>query len=313
MRQAWLWLYHAPESDAVVFDFKLSRGQDSPLGFIPAEWRGLLQTDGYAGYNKLVRERKGVVHAGCLAHLRRKWSDARPSEGPTPKIVIEALALIGALYRIERSARDELLSADQREALRAAQSAPLLPKLHEVHKRAAAEYLPASRIGIAANYALNRWPELCRFAEPGHGFMEIDNNPVEPERSADRARASGTRRASAASQNAVRPCALGRRNWLYVVGSSARSAGTRGPKPFGPFRMAKGPLRAAALRVGNPDAGERPAVVYSLTATCKILGVSPEGYFRWVLPKLAAGTNQSIGSVLPHDFLAEAASAQAVA
>src|ERR1700728_4645319 len=56
------------------------------------------------------------------------------------------------------------------------------------------------------------------------------------------------------------------------------------------------------LFIGHPKTGGRSAVIYSVTGTCRLLGVNPEGCLRWVLPRLAAATNKTATGLLPHDF-----------
>lgn len=74
--KAWLWTYHAPTADAIVFDFHCSRGRDSPNRFFPKKWQGALQSDGYNLYAALAKARRGMTHFGCMAHCRRKVADA---------------------------------------------------------------------------------------------------------------------------------------------------------------------------------------------------------------------------------------------
>jgi transposase len=191
-RAAWLWTYHAPQAQAVVFDFRLSRGRDGPEEFIPENWQGVLQTDGYELYRALCAERPGIVQAGCMAHARRKWVEAVDGGG---EVVAGVLADFAALYRIEAEARERQLSATERAQLRQNRTALVLTRLHQKLELAKANALPQSRIGLASAYALARWPVLCRFAEPDLGHIEIDNNPIE---------------------NCIRPSALGKRSWLFI-------------------------------------------------------------------------------------------------
>ncbi len=60
--------------------------------------------------------------------------------------------------------------------------------------------------------------------------------------------------------------------------------------------------------IGHPDAGWRSAVIYSVIGTCQLLGVNPQRYLTWVLPKLAAATTRTAVNLLPHDFAALPAS-----
>jgi len=68
---AYLWTYLSPLSQAIVFDFDLSRGRRNLREFFAPEWEGVLQSDGYDAYDRILRERPRIIHAGCMAHLRR--------------------------------------------------------------------------------------------------------------------------------------------------------------------------------------------------------------------------------------------------
>jgi hypothetical protein len=244
-RQGWLWAYHAPTAATLYFDFNLSRGRESPGAFFESGWKGVLQSDGFSVYPALLRDRPGIVHAGCMAHARRKWVEAVDDGGQT---VATALALIQKLYLIEA----ELSAADSQERtrVRQARSVLLLAQFQRHCQQAAANALPASGIGKAASYALDRWPQLEQFAQPGFGHLLIDNNPTERQ---------------------IRPTALGKKNWLFV---------------------------------GHPDAGWRSAVLYSVLGSCKLAHVNPQDYLVWALDRLARATNQSVGKLLPTDYLA---------
>ncbi|MFA5263755.1 MAG: IS66 family transposase [Opitutaceae bacterium] len=244
-RQAWLWVRHAPTVQTILFDFDLSRGQRVPLGFFPEDWHGVLQSDGYQVYEILAGQRKGMIALRCWAHVRRKWVEAVDNGGQTVAVI---LALIAKLYQVEAEARGKPFA--QREAMRTGRSQILLSQIRTkmIEAQRSESFLPASKVGEACAYALKRWDELTRYAEPGYGHVEIDDNPIE---------------------NGIRPSALGKKNWMFI---------------------------------GHPDAGWKSATIYSILGTCKLLKLNPEAYLNWVLPKLAAGTNQSAG-LLPHDYL----------
>ena len=191
-RDSWLWTYLAPGAQALVFDFHESRGRDSPRNFIPEDWQGVLQTDGYELYRALCNERPQIVQAGCMAHARRKWVEAADGGG---ELVAAILADFALLYRIETEARERQLSPQERAQLRQDRSELRLAQLQQKLQRARELALPQSRMGLAAQYALGRWSVLTRFAQPGYGHVEIDNNPVE---------------------NCIRPTALGKKNWLFI-------------------------------------------------------------------------------------------------
>lgn len=149
-RQSYLWTYLAPRADALVFDFDLSRSRTNPSAFFPADWSGVLQSDGYEVYRALARVRPSVVHAGCLAHLRRHVFEALEAGAPE---AVALIAQIGALYAIERETRE--LEPEARAARRAAACPPILELLHRRFTQLAVEALPQSALGKAATYALN--------------------------------------------------------------------------------------------------------------------------------------------------------------
>ena len=195
--KAWLWTYHAPQAEAIVFDFHRSRGRDSPNGFFPEDWVGALQSDGYALYAALARERSGITSFGGMAHCRRKVADAVKA-GETAAVPL--LLDIGKLYAIEKQADKLGLSDDRRAALRHARAWPILKDLQRRFVALQATELPKSLLGEASRYAVNQWPTLARYAKAAYGNARIDNNPVE---------------------RGIRPTKLGQRNWLFIGHPSA--------------------------------------------------------------------------------------------
>lgn len=220
-RQCWLWVYRGKGGET-VFDFRETRARDGPADFLRG-YRGYLQRDGYQGYDGLPPE---IVGVGCWAHARRHFFDALPSDEAR---ATEAIALIAKLYAVEREARD--LAPAERAALRGAKVAPVLREIRARLDAWAPQALPRSPFGQAVGYALGQWPTLVRYLEDGR--IEIDNNAVE---------------------NAVRPVALGRKNWLFA---------------------------------GSYEGGRRAAVLYSLIASCKAAGADPYAYFADVLGRTA--------------------------
>lgn len=193
-RPAWLWAYHGHTARATVFDFNRSRGRDSPASFFPAGWTGVLQTDGWETYASLIKDRPGVTHLACWAHARRYVRRA-VEVGDTSEGVIALLADVQRLYQVEREAKDRGLNHAERGELRDSRCPMILHRLHQRLRQESLTALPKSELGKACTYALGRWTELTRYAQPGRGHVEIDNNWVE---------------------NGIRPTALGRKNWLFV-------------------------------------------------------------------------------------------------
>jgi len=182
------WVYYSPLDKLVCFDYRKGRGREGPELFLQ-EFKGTLQTDGYTAYNKF-ESRQGITLLACMAHARRKFEHAKEND---PERAIYALKKIQTLYSIERKARDEELSYEQRKELRGNESNPVLEELESWMKDQLSEVLPKSSIGKAITYTLKLWKRLTRYTEDGR--WEIDNNPVE---------------------NSIRPVTLGRKNYLFA-------------------------------------------------------------------------------------------------
>ncbi|NJM55375.1 MAG: IS66 family transposase [Verrucomicrobiae bacterium] len=162
---------------------------------------GTLQCDGYQAYTSFQRQRAGPVRlAGCWAHVRRKFFEAKDRD---PVVAAWILGQIGHLYGIERHLRAIGAGPALREAVRRAQSAPLVVRIRKALFALKPRYLPQSGLGKAIAYALSQYKGLEIFLDDGH--LEIDNNLVE---------------------NAIRPTKLGAKNWLFIgaEGSGKTSA-----------------------------------------------------------------------------------------
>jgi transposase len=172
-KSARMWVYVGDEAHAYnIFDFTLNRGRDGPKYFL-GDYPQVLLADGYGGYDGVVAG-NAITRAGCWSHSRRKFVDA---EKVAPEIAREAVDLIGALFRVERQAKD--FSVEQRLALRRAKTAPILAQLREKLLGWKEQLLPKHPMAEAVNYALNQWDELNVFCSDG--AVPIDNNVSERE------------------------------------------------------------------------------------------------------------------------------------
>jgi hypothetical protein len=149
------------------------------------DFRGVLQVDGYAGFERLTAP-GGIVLAACWAHARRKFYDLHEATGSP----IGALRRIAELYAIERSIQGR--TADVRRHVRNTSARPLIDMMRPWLEMELG-VPPAGRLAEAIRYALARWPALTHFLDDGR--IELDNNPVE---------------------RAIRPIALGRKNHLFA-------------------------------------------------------------------------------------------------
>lgn len=236
--KAFLWVWLSPEEDTLLYDFQLSRGQSVVEEYLKDFEGEVLVADGYPGYNPC--EKRGVKRAGCMAHARRYVHDAL---GTHPLEASELLALIQMLYLVERRGRELELNAADLRKLRQQESCPLLDDLEAAVDRLKPEILPTSTLGSALKYIHNQWSALKLFADDGR--IPIDNN---------------------ASERAIRPVAVGRKNWMFA---------------------------------GSPEGGRRTATLYSLVQTCRRLGIDPFEYLRDVLDRVSTHPDRLIEELTP--------------
>jgi transposase len=185
---AYLWQYGTPGGET-VFDFQLGRGRDGPAKFLKG-WNGILQTDGYQAYDQVGGP--GLIHVGCWAHARRKFVDA-VKVNPKDGAAIAMVTRMDALFLVDRHARQQEASAEERAALRRDHAQVWVDEIHSECRKLRAHLLPKSTLGEAVNYTLNMWAKLRRCFD--HAEVELSNNVAE---------------------NSMRPVALGRKNWLHV-------------------------------------------------------------------------------------------------
>jgi transposase len=198
----YLWTYGVPRGD-VIYHWETSRAATCLDSILPADFRGTLQCDGYEAYDSFARRRgDAIVLAGCMAHVRRKFYEAREQAPQTAGWLLRA---IQHLYALEAKLRKARAAPKLRQAQRSNLSRMVLDRLHRalVRLKTSHRFLPQSSMGKAIDYALNQWPSLRLFLEDGR--LEIDNNLIE---------------------NAIRTTAIGKKNWLFIgdAQAGARSA-----------------------------------------------------------------------------------------
>jgi transposase len=195
-KSGFFWTASRPGGDA-VYTWQTSRAATSLDNVVPADFSGIIQCDGYAAYASFAKGKGGIQLAGCWAHARRKFFEARELD-PIP--ITWVLRQIGKLYHIEAQLRQKKCGPALREVVRAQQSRPIYDRLHRLFTRWKwrHKYLPKSGPGQALTYALNLWPQLGVYLTDGR--IEIDQNLVE---------------------NAIRPTAIGKKNWLFIGSAEA--------------------------------------------------------------------------------------------
>ncbi len=189
-----LWTYvrdDRPAGDtaapAVWFAYSPDRKGEHPERHL-REFRGTLQADAYAGFNRLY-EGGRIQEAACWAHVRRKFYELEQAHASP--IATEAIKRIGQLYAIESDIRGR--PPDERRAVRQARARPVLDAMREWFESWLPKLSRKSDTTAAIRYALSLWEALGRYCDDGR--LEIDNN---------------------AAERALRAVALGRKNYLFA-------------------------------------------------------------------------------------------------
>lgn len=236
-QQTYLFAYrNTGPAPIIVFDYRPSRAGKHVAAFL-GPWRGTLMVDGYGGYHQIFAQ--GVTELACWAHARRKFHDAWKANGsPVAK---QALERIQTLYHIEAKLRD--LDDTERGRRRQELAIPVLDALKAWLDDLAPKVLGSTGLHKAVIYTLKRWDALARYVH--NGAWPIDNNPIE---------------------RAIRPIAIGRKNWLFA---------------------------------GSESAGKRAAAIMSLIATAKANGLNPHAWLTDTLTRLPTTKDKDIETLLP--------------
>lgn len=246
-----MWVAAVPGGD-VLYTWDPSKAASVADGIIPPWFKGILQSDGgpevlcfLKGGKDRLKPPPGIPRAACWAHVRRKFF-----EGAKAGCVLCArlLKIINVLYRIEGHARDLGLTPEERALLRQRRARRVVAGLRRRIGRILATERPKSAVGKACTYALGQWDGLKLYLE--HGVVEIDHNSVE---------------------NALRPCALGKKNWLFI---------------------------------GDAKAGPRSAIFYSLLGSCLRRGLNPRAYLQWLFSRIAAAGTHTPQTLTPAAYAA---------
>jgi transposase len=256
IRTARMWVSSAGPRDGpwTVFDFTVTREAEGPKRFFEG-YTGKIVCDAYSGYGSLAEpgdESKGIILYGCWAHSRRYFFNAY--KGGDRKNGAEFIALIKLLYDVEESIKDKCKEEKDKEiiykeilAIRQEKSRPILDTIKQKIDDLLPITPPKSLLGKALNYASNYWDRLTRYVDDPQA--SIDNNVAE---------------------NAIRPIALGRKNWLFI---------------------------------GSRESGEATANIMSIICTCKRAGVEPYAYLLDVMRRLPSMKTSELDALLPTNWV----------
>jgi len=230
--------YASDDPPAICYFYSPNRKGENPQKHLE-DYKGVFHADAYSGYDKLYIN-KEITEAACWAHTRRKFYEVTVANDKA-NIANEIIIRIGALYDIEKDIRG--CPPNQRLENRQQKSKPLIDDLFNRLNNLKNKLPAKSPTSLAINYALNHQEALKRFLDDGK--IEIDNNIAE---------------------NAIRPIALGRKNWLFA---------------------------------GSDNGGETAANIYTVTESCKINNVNPQKYLSKVLDVIQGYKVKDIGELLP--------------
>lgn len=240
--KSYMWCYRGGGSKpSIVYEYQPTRGGYHAENFL-GDFKGYLQSDAYSGYN-FADKNSAIIKVGCMAHARRKFADI-VKLAKTTGLAHQSIKFFKALYKIEKEARDNHLSSQDRYKLREEKAVPILTVFKEWLDTNLTKTPIQSKIHDAIRYTLSNWDFLNNYLRDGR--IEIDNNFIE---------------------NAIRPFALGRKNWLFN---------------------------------GSPTGAKAGAIFYSLIETCKANNIEPYKYFCTMLNSIRlCSTEDDYRKLLP--------------
>ena len=241
VKKARLWVYvrGGTGPPLTVFDFSRDRSKRRPLKFLNG-YQGYVHADAYSGYDELFRKQE-VIEVGCWVHARRKFDEATLSR---PREATEIMARIGQLYQLEAACKE--MEPEDRCKIRQDRARPIIDDIFMRLEELKPALLPSESLTKAIDYALNQREALVRYLEDGR--LKPDNNTAE---------------------NAIRPLALGRKNWLFA---------------------------------GSERGGRAAALFYSLVQSCKACEVNPWRYLDDMFRRIMSHPVNRLRELLPDQW-----------
>ncbi len=241
LHQGYMWLFRNPQNKLVLFKYDQGRSRKLPERVL-SNFTGILQTDGYKVY-QILQTKGEITLLGCMAHARRYFEKALDNDKDRAGHVLKQIQL---LYQIEEKARDRKVEVGILKRYRQLYAVPILDALKIWLEENSYKVLPKSAIGKAIAYTMNIYENLNRYVLDGK--FEVDNNNIE---------------------NAVRPLALGRKNYLFA---------------------------------GSHNAAENIAMMYSFFASCKAYGINPYTWLENVLDRIQEHKANKLYELLPGNW-----------
>jgi transposase len=234
-----------------VYDFRKDRCHDHVIDILQG-YRGGLHSDKFGAYQRLA-EKKVITWYPCWSHIRRKFFEAESGDLPLRDWVVRKIRY---LFMLEKVAWAR--SPEERLRIRQEKEAPIIDELIEKIKNRLTQgrLLPKSKFREALGYFCGLIPYLKNYTK--HAFARLDNNVAE---------------------RAIRPLAIGRKNWLFF---------------------------------GSEDGGEAGAILLSFVQTCRGLGINPREYLEDIFRRLMGHNAQKLEELLPDQWLLAKQKAQGI-
>jgi transposase len=223
----WVQTRDGPDDKIVLFHYDPSRSAGVAKDLLGG-FKGKILTDGYEAYGAVAHHCE-LVHHGCWDHARRKFFESyKGQKQNAPSVAAHGLNLIKKLYKIERVYKDS--SAEERLNGRLENAKPVIEEMRTWLDNVIDKVQPRSLTGQALYYLNSQWEKLVRFLEDGS--VPISN---------------------ALAENAIRPFAIGRKNWLFS---------------------------------DTPRGAHASATIYSIIETAKANGIEPYHYLTHILTEI---------------------------
>lgn len=241
-KTAYMWVLAGEDiSPYRVYHFTTNRAHEHAEALL-CTYKGVVHSDKYGAYQKLA-EKKTIKWMPCFAHIRRKFYEAETGDPLFRKYVLRKIKHLFMLEKIALSRNKK-----ERNQIRKEKELPILEEMTETIKKKflQGKVLPKSKLGQAIRYYMGLLPYLKTYID--HPEAKIDNNTAE---------------------RAIRPLAIGRKNWLFFGSSSGGQAG---------------------------------AVILSLVQTCRGLGINPEEYLENVMRRIMGHSMKKLKELLPDQW-----------
>lgn len=246
VKEAFMWVIvggHSADPPLRVYNFREDRRHCNAADLLK-DFHGTFHSDKYGAYERLAQD-KDKTWCPCWAHIRRKFFEAETGDPVFRKWILRQIRY---LFMFERIAWAR--SETERLRIRQEKEVPIIDKIVQAckDKLVNGRILPKSKLRTALGYILSLVPYLKNYTD--HAYARIDNNVAE---------------------RAIRPLAIGRKNWMFV---------------------------------GSEKGGQAAAILLSLIQTCRGLGINPREYLEDVMRRIMGHPANNLRALLPDQWAA---------